>query len=339
MIKNKDITVVIQGPIVASSDRKMEDGITTKAILSIRNLLPGSRIILSTWIGQPVDHLDVDQVILNDDPGGNIIEYSSSGVAKCVNENRQIVTSKNGLKQVKTKYAIKLRSDNFIVNDNFKSLFEKYKTRCVKQRLFEDRVVINSIFTREISRGFPALFHPSDFFYFGKTTDLLKLWDIPLFEDYVISDGDAKRLPYTGYPYYRLSCEQRLFLSALKYNFNIDYNLAHLNDRSPSLKATSELTFANNFIIASANEIGLGQATKFNTHRRQSRKSNLITFLDYSRWQQLYKKHCDKDFHIKNYVFTTLFLSAQRLILVFPKSIQTEFKIFRGKIKMLFRIY
>ena len=172
IIDNKHITVVIQGPVIASNDRAMDEGITQKAISSIRDHLPGSTIILSTWYGQPIEGLDIDELVLNDDPGGNIIEYNTSGKPVFVNENRQIVSTKNGLHKVTTEYAIKLRSDNFLSSDNFKALLIKYKKRASQCELFEERVVINSMFTREVSRGFATVFHPSDFFYFGKTNDL-----------------------------------------------------------------------------------------------------------------------------------------------------------------------
>lgn len=328
MIENRDITVVIQGPVVASTDREMEDGITAKAIASVRQFLPGSHIILSTWKGQPIDGLDVDDIILSDDPGNNVIEYRSSGEPVFVNENRQIVSSRNGLKRVITQYAIKLRSDNVLTSDNFKSLFEKYPVRAKQQKLFKERVVINSLFTREISRGFPSLFHVSDFFYFGLTEDLLKIWDIPLFTDFIQID---KSELYAGYPYHRLSCEQRLFLSALKHSFGLDYNVKFLTDYDRNLKKISKLTFANNFVVASADQVGLGLSSKFISHRRFKQTSQKITYLDYFRWRCLYQEYCDNNFEIKHQFYLKTKLSLLRLFFIPPKSIQTWFKVVKRK--------
>ena len=332
MIDNKNITVVIQGPVVSSNDRAMDEGITQKAISSIRHNLPGSTIILSTWHGQPIEGLDIDELVLNDDPGGNIIEYNTSGKPVFVNENRQIVSTKNGLHKVTTEYAIKLRSDNFLSSDNFKAMFEKYKKRASQYELFEERVVINSMFTREVSRGFATAFHPSDFFYFGKTNDLLKLWDLPLFDDYKIDHTKLGCIQYHGYPYYRLSCEQRIFLSALKNNFGIEHNINHLNDTNRQLTEISKLTFANNFIVASAKEIGLGLCYKFESSKRQKQKADTITYLDYAGWKRLYNRHCDNTFDLEEHPLLSQYLKVKRLLLISPKAIQSWFRVFKRKL-------
>ena len=115
----KHISVVIHGPVQATPDRGMETGITEKAITSIREHLPGAHIILSTWPGQPTESLDIDELVISDDPGANIIAYDFDGTPLTENNNRQIVAVAAGLRKVKTPYAIKLRSDNYLLHSGF----------------------------------------------------------------------------------------------------------------------------------------------------------------------------------------------------------------------------
>ena len=125
MINNADITVVVQGPVVASPDRRMDEGITEKCLASIREHLPEAKILLSTWVGQPIEGLDYDELLLNEDPGSNVTEYGVDGKPDASNNNRQIVSSRNGLARVKTAYAMKLRSDNYLTGAQFKELQQR----------------------------------------------------------------------------------------------------------------------------------------------------------------------------------------------------------------------
>jgi hypothetical protein len=67
MIDNRDITVVVQGPVQALPDRDQDEGITQLCLRSVRELLPGARIILSTWDQQDLDGLDYDELVINTD--------------------------------------------------------------------------------------------------------------------------------------------------------------------------------------------------------------------------------------------------------------------------------
>jgi FkbM family methyltransferase len=95
------------------------------------------------------------------------------------NRNLQIKSSYEGLKCAKTKYAIKVRSD------------QKYSYNCMLQmyNFFIDnkerdlsywpnnKMPRNSIITGGIFSPFP--FHPRDHIFFGNTEDLIELFDIP----------------------------------------------------------------------------------------------------------------------------------------------------------------
>jgi hypothetical protein len=84
------------------------------------------------------------------------------------NINLQIVSSFNGLKKVKTEYAIKMRTDQ---------LYD-YNSMMVMYNFFIENRKDHLIF---VPGMYPhLLFHPRDHLFWGKTSDLIKLFDIPL---------------------------------------------------------------------------------------------------------------------------------------------------------------
>jgi tetratricopeptide (TPR) repeat protein len=97
----------------------------------------------------------------------------SSGID---NRNYQIVSSLSGLKLATTEYVIKMRSDQKYTKE---SMYKMYKF------FFDNKKDDHKIFVGGI---FPnLLFHPKDHLFWGKTDDLILLFDIPL-ESYNIMD-------------------------------------------------------------------------------------------------------------------------------------------------------
>ena len=107
---NKDITFVFQGPIIN------EDDATKKSFISVRKYFPDSKIILSTWKNSNFDNLDFDEKIETQDPGAENYLYKNQKSFN--NGNRMILSSYNGLINVKTKFAIKLRTDMYMQSNN-----------------------------------------------------------------------------------------------------------------------------------------------------------------------------------------------------------------------------
>lgn len=175
-IQDHEITFVIQGPIQASKERSQLEGVTAKNIRGIRQHFPASPIILSTWKGQDTSGLDVDQLLLLDDPGQNTIY--NNGVAQKLNNNRQLFGCAQGLRQVTTKYAVKVRSDNIIAGRGFVELYQQLADipRQPQQRQLKQRVLTSSAFFISSHYGRPVYFHKSDLFDFGLTEDLQKIW-------------------------------------------------------------------------------------------------------------------------------------------------------------------
>ena len=153
-IQNKDITVVVQGPI----DRQK----TERCLKSVREALPGAKIILSTWEGSDIEGLDFDEVILSADPGGFPAQNIKNPVI--CNVNRQIVSTRNGINAVDTPYAAKLRTDFCIEHSGFLDWFFRYS----EKDNVEHRVIVSDKFTRNpriVTRKIRRAFHPSDIFF------------------------------------------------------------------------------------------------------------------------------------------------------------------------------
>jgi len=84
------------------------------------------------------------------------------------NRNLQIVSSLAGLKKSRTKTTLKVRSDQIYTKESLQIMRHYYETNKKPNTLF-------------VSGLFPSLlFHPNDHTFWGKTSDLLALFDIPL---------------------------------------------------------------------------------------------------------------------------------------------------------------
>lgn len=329
MIDFKDITVVVQGPVQTFNDRPQEPNITTKCLNSIREHLPGATIILSTWPGQDLSGLDYDELVISPDPGANCRNLKLDGTQQWYNNNRQIVSSLAGLKSVTTKYAVKLRSDNFLTSSDFVTLQQRYSKRCEQDCFLAERVVVSDVFTRKYAKGFPVAYHVSDFFYFGLTEDVLALWDFPLFKDFVSS---PEELISTGFPNFIIDCTQALFIAALQ-KYDPTISLDHLLDNKPETILRSERIIANNLIVAPTDKLGLGLCQKFLGTARVSRASGRVAHLQFFEWQQLYKKSCDPSFNSEISMFEPIALFLQRCVYVFPTRVQTLLKVWKRKKK------
>lgn len=323
----EDISVVVQGPVQALKDRKQDDGITQTCLKSVRRHLPGATIILSTWHGQDLNGLDYDELVLCDDPGQNIRQYNSKGEPHYFNNNRQIVSTTEGLKKVKTKYAIKLRSDNYLTSNAFVDFQKYFKGYSDKYKFLNERVVVCDVFTRKIAKGLHVAFHISDFFYFGLTEDLLSLWDLPLEVDFVPTD----RVPIDNCaPYHLVDCTQLFVLKFLdKVGFNI--NLRHLHDLSGDKLKISEEFIANNLIILNENELGLGLSSKFKGKAKVNSFKGKCAHYQYYEWQRLYKKYVNHNHVIDAKLSRKIRVALTRFILIYPRSIETIFNIYRKK--------
>lgn len=281
-----DISVVVQGPI---------SEVTKSCISSIRNFLPESTIIVSTDETADVTEINYDHLVLNKDVGA---KYSADlGGKKPNNVNRQITSTLNGLKAVKTKYALKLRSDFILTGNSFLDYFQKYQHFNEQEKYFEQRILACTIFSKlpkkskfiEMSgSGYP--YHLSDFVQFGLTKDLLKLWNVDLVSDEDLNWFDK---PTEEYVRHRYNAEQQIFVQFMKKN-NIAYFADHFHDRNEKNSKHTDLIMANNFVLLPFEKFCL-QPTKdlFKLGFNHYYTASYMLCYTHRDWLKAYKQYCD----------------------------------------------
>jgi len=274
-IDDKDISFVIQGPVSSFKGREQGEGITKKNISSIRQLFPKSTIILSTWKGQDTSQLNVDRTLLLDDPGSN--DVFNDGEKQTLNNNRQLLSSHQGLLAVTTKYAAKVRTDNLISSRQFVYLYEQYSAtkRDDKFCYLNNRVITSSTFFISSHAGLPVYFHKSDLFDFGETTDLLKIWpQKPVPElHFHKKQGYKSRYPAT---------EQFLFLHWFSQLTNKELHInSKSNDDAGLGKDFWNKFIANNLIVCEPSMLGLDVTERF------YKRGNISLEYDLEDWKYL----------------------------------------------------
>ena len=246
-INLSELTVLVQGGV---SD------LTSRSLRSVRKYLPGAKIVLSTWNNSNIDGLEYDELVLSDDPGASSVLYN--GKTYYNNLNRQLVGIKNGLKTVKTKYCLKMRSDSILIGDGILNCFQLLDKRQEEFQFFDKRVVIGETFNT-LCRSLdgvtiPMPFNISDWFYFGLSDDIKKLFDIDLqSEEEAINWKWKKEMPYNHYMkldwiyHWRYDCEQFILVNALKKKFDIPYY--DISDYTEDNIRLSKDIILNNFTI------------------------------------------------------------------------------------------
>ncbi|TCW78830.1 hypothetical protein C5O80_31605 [Burkholderia sp. SRS-46] len=165
-IANDDITLVFQGPRHASLRENVERA---------REVLPGAALVIGSTDPLIKGVVEGVQVALVQDPG-ELPAYRRGRNKPANNVNRQIVSSRAGLAQVKTRYAVKIRTDCSIQERGFIDLYE----RIARESGNSTRLLASSIYTLH-PEGIEALpFHVSDWFFFGETSALSEYFDVPL---------------------------------------------------------------------------------------------------------------------------------------------------------------
>lgn len=94
------------------------------------------------------------------------------------NRNRQIKSSFEGIKAATTEFSVKLRSDQKISLDSMRLMYDFYEKYKEQDAVFIDGTrPKNRICVAGIFRPFP--FHPRDHIFWGNTSDLFDVFNIP----------------------------------------------------------------------------------------------------------------------------------------------------------------
>ena len=266
-IDNSEISVIVQGTI---------DNINTpKCLQSIRKHFPESEIILSTWEGSNVEHLDFDKVIFNKDPGNfDMSPYEKNNV------ERQIISTVSGLLLSKRLYALKIRSDISLTSNSFIKYFHKFNNFDNEWHFLQQRIIIPSMITRD-PRYWESPMCPSDWCSFGLRSDMLSLWN-----NNFLSDDDKKwfldkQKPYLVTKFYphltaRFNPEQIIWIGFI--NKFKRTHIDHMFDINDFSMEETLKSYANNLIILSEKQFGI----KFLKKMRQGADLwRIITYIDF----------------------------------------------------------
>lgn len=270
----KNFSVVVQGPI----DKEH----THNCLNSIRKHAPNAFIILSTWKGSNVSGLNYDELVLSEDPG--FFYYSRSHGAKENNVNRQIVSTLAGLKKVTSEYVLKIRTDFLLNGIGFLDYLEKFNLFDENYHVFQEKILSCCYFARNPSSKMSYPFHISDIAFFGKTSDIINLYDIPLMTRYEAywntrSDGFTRYVP-----------EQYIFINCLRKNKK-EILCHYFNHKSQHNIMETEKYFASNFVFLTFDQFNIIPTKK--SFSLKAHPNIFRTCYTHIEWLTLYKKHAD----------------------------------------------
>lgn len=279
----EDMSVVIQGNI----ERK-----TIKKVLrSIRKNLRGAEIVLSTWIGTDVEGLDYDILVLNSDPGNAVYDYANRVVNNC---NRQLQSTQNGLKAATRKYTLKLRSDLNVLGKGFLKYWDEFLEADNEYRLFQHKVLVSSVYAREYSdeTGLPTPFHPSDFWFFGLTSDLKEYFlETPMMGRDALGCYSYKypnRVPYTT-ACWQFPPEQYFCVSYVRRKYQ-SIEFTDLSDWNEQIIKLSNCILYSNFVFLGVAQSDIVSVKK---HRFFMRFDMLLPgLITFDKFKQRYEEYC-----------------------------------------------
>ena len=271
-INSKDISVIVQG--------KIYDIYTKKCITSIKEFLPHAEIILSTWEYENVDGLDCDLILFNKDIGAGSTD--SLGIVN--NLNRQIVSSRNGIKKANRKYILKIRSDMYLINNKFLFNYSQY---ALGATIFKQRILVCDYYTRN-PRVIPMPFCISDWIFFGLKEDVQDVFiKIPLQsvqEDmWFLTHKNNNRFFKSILT--RYAQEQHITINYFKKYINI--KCADYGNNSKKNILLTEQILAKNYIVIDSLKNGFF-FPKYSPDRFKE-KMSIITFSD---WLELNAHYC-----------------------------------------------
>jgi hypothetical protein len=218
IVSDNDITVVIQGPLYLDQGEKGTNVIA--CVDSVRRCLPNAKIIVSTWDHERLYHerLEslVDCIVYAPCPEP-IVSYGWQN-----NIIRQIVSTKNGMVHVETRFVLKLRA-NFVL---------KAKTEFFADP--GDRINFLALVADPVARF--VLFSLPDYVQFGKTEMVRQLWDFDIpKEEYFLDKVPTTIFDVYSFPYaYKFSPEQYLGMAwatnrhgappLIQHQFDVNYS-------------------------------------------------------------------------------------------------------------------
>jgi len=292
-MKSSDISFVVQGAVDREISPLSGNPITQTCLESLRRHHPRAELILSTWKGTDVSGLDFDKVVFNDDPGA-WNAFRPGADIKLDNTNRQIVSTRNGLREASRKYAAKIRSDMIFLGSAWMDHFESYPSRGSEWNVFRERVITCSMWTRDPRCPYTDQpLHPPDWMHIGLKEDIQLLWDIELQPEPESSQWFLNRPvnlpPPPDDDIRRYSPEQYLWCTLLK-----KFGEVHFEERGQNSEENmrlTEVTFANNLIVLDLPQF------PFVVHKYPypiQPAYRAYRFISHKEWKRLYHLHSER---------------------------------------------
>ncbi|WNW13231.1 WavE lipopolysaccharide synthesis family protein [Pseudomonas sp. DTU_2021_1001937_2_SI_NGA_ILE_001] len=253
------ISVVIQGPLCRELGQERN---ILACIASVRRHLPQARIVVSTWRGEDTTDLEVEQLVLLDDPGG-LRDVSGNPV----NTNRMILSTRAGIQAADRPYVMKLRADHNLRSADLAVIGQPIPVASDGLSLFDAPITLTNLYMRDPERV-PMLFHLSDLVQFGTREAMLALWNQPLFAEHELLHPGPSRNPFgnfLGYSALRMIPEQALLLGCLRQR-GIHLTLTHpCRVRLAPLKLWDTL-LTRNFTVLDHTQAGVDFPERFLAH-------------------------------------------------------------------------
>ena len=308
---NKDISVILQGAI--------NPQITPKAIKAIKTILPGAFIIVSTWKNESYDVINCDKLVISSPPS-SVVVHNNLKSTNINNTNRMIYGVKRAISRVPTKYVLKLRTDIILQDKSFLEYWDIYPERNKQFQLFQKRILNYYLFAPQFNycqgEKIPTLFHPSDWMFFGLTSDVKKLFNIPLQPDptyslwWIQHSKPEQQIDCWPEAVFRYAPEQYLCYQAVHKQFpSITFN--NYLDITREKEQLSRLIMANNFVILDYRQ----------WHIQIPKYQHLIGTLPFGQtshahWQIDYKTYCAHQFKIAwyEYVFKYFKINVSEIL-------------------------
>lgn len=243
------ISFVVQGAVERKND------ITSKCLQSIKEFFPTSEVILSTWEGSDVSGLAFDQLILSADPG-DLGPYYEDRKNLLNNNNRQLLSTIEGIKASTRSYVVKVRSD-MLFSSNRLEYYLRTTDKC-KGSTLSHKLIILRDHTVNPKQFRKQSHHPSDFLFAGRREDMLYYFDSPLqtrdmasyFKNYNYPDEIVPKLIS------QFSNEQYLLKSFLE-RAEGDCMLKHSFDCTPAVIQDWFRIICEYFLLCSEKELGV----------------------------------------------------------------------------------
>ncbi len=317
MLPSKDISVIVQGAIYPT--------LTPRCLQSIRTYLPDAEIILSTWEGSALEGLDYDCVVCSPDPGSvlhDLVYFTAN------NTNRQLVSTQAGLGKAQRPYTLKIRTDFELRSADFLLHWDTFPRRNTSYAFFERRVLCDVVYSKMSSSQTyrPLPFHPSDFWFFGFTSDIKAYFSgTPLLSTEELSGWQVKyphKIPYK-HAFFRYAPEQFFCFSWVKKHYP-DARFADWSDWDEvNIELSSNVLF-NNFIFLDYKKSGIFSIKHSHAPRKQLMIHTLITYNFFKYMYELYsvpedenRAHLKSIYRLqqKNFIHIQCFLHPLRLLL------------------------